>query len=299
MSRRTADPTKGPPTLADYQDIAARRPPPGGEAPEISVITVVKNGAATLGRTIASLHAQEGPSIEHIVIDGGSTDGTLDLVKSLLRPGDYWQSEPDRGISDAFNKGIALARGRAIQILNADDWLPRGQLAIRASALSKSAADFVFGDCLAYEGDEPVFRYRGNADYASHIGRCMHAINHPSLLARRTAYVDYGLFSLRHRYAMDYEWILRVHKAGGHGLYDPAIVANLALGGVSHRQFRSAEREVRDTAVMYGRNPAAADLEYRYHVAKITLGRLLMRQARPVYVRVRSWINSNFEPHVG
>ncbi|HWL20525.1 MAG TPA: glycosyltransferase family 2 protein [Bradyrhizobium sp.] len=288
-----------PPTLADYHAVAARRAAPSTAAPDISVVTVVKNGAATLRRTIASVHAQKGPSIEHIIIDGGSTDGTIDLVKSLLRPGDYWQSEPDYGISDAFNKGIALARGRAIQILNADDWLPPGQLAIRAAVLTESATDFAFGDCLAYEGDRPAFRYRGHADFAAQIGRHMHAINHPSLLARRSAYLDYGLFSLRHHYAMDYEWILRVHRAGGRGVYDPRIVANLSLGGVSHRQYRRSEREVRDTAITYGRNPSAAELEYRYHLVKSTFGRLLMRQARPVYDRVRSWINPHFEPYVG
>jgi glycosyltransferase involved in cell wall biosynthesis len=297
MGRRLNDAAR-PPALADYRP-AMRRPAPSGRPPDISVVTVVKNGAATLGRTIDSIHAQTGPSVEHIVVDGGSTDGTLDLVGSRLRPGDHWLSEPDRGISDAFNKGIALARGRAIQILNADDWLPPGQLAIRLAALDAGIDDFVFGDCLAHEGDRPVFRYRGHVDYTSKIARCMHAINHPSLMARSSAYADYGLFSLHHRYAMDYEWILRVHLAGGRGAYHPDIVTNLGLGGISNRQFRGSEREVRDTAVMYGRSRIAAELDYRYQVVKSTAGRVLMHRARPVYDRCRAWINPNFEPDIG
>jgi glycosyltransferase involved in cell wall biosynthesis len=298
MRHKTAETAVRTPTLAEYASVAARRAAMPGEPPEISVVTVVKNGALTLARAILSVQNQDGPRTEHILVDGGSTDGTLDLARSLLRPGDYWQSEPDAGISDAFNKGIALARGRAIQILNADDWLPPRQLAIRAEVLADTGADFVFGDCLAHEDGQPVFRYRGHADYAAQIGRCMHAINHPSLLARRETYADHGLFSLRHRYAMDYEWILRVHKGGGRGVYDPRILANLSLGGVSHRQFCGSEREVRDTAIMYGRSPTAAELEYRYHVVKTTLGRLLMRRTRPVYDRVRAWINPHFSPHV-
>jgi len=284
------------PTLADYESIVRRRPRDGSVAPLVSVVTVVKNGAATLQHTIYSVQAQEGLSVEHVVVDGASNDGSIDLIRSLLRPQDYWLSEPDLGISDAFNKGIALARGHYVQILNSDDWLSPGQLAIGAARLATGGADFVFGDCLAYEDSRRVFRYRGDPNYAAKIDRRMHAMNHPSMLVRRGAYVDHGLFSLKYRNAMDYEWLLRVHRSGARGAYDPRIVTNFSLGGVTFRAYSRTLREVRDISVAYGRSPVAAVLECSYHLSKAVVARRVKQYARPVYDRIRTRINPSFEP---
>src|SRR5262245_28679248 len=111
------------PFLAGYEDYRVRRereqPEAASAAPLVSIVTVSLNAATTIERTIESVQAQTFPSIEHIFIDGASTDGTLDLIRRLARRQDYWLSESDNGISDAFNKGVASARGRFVQILNA------------------------------------------------------------------------------------------------------------------------------------------------------------------------------------
>jgi glycosyltransferase involved in cell wall biosynthesis len=293
---RRAGLAPAPPTLADYEALERRRSAGDAEAPVVSVVTVVRNAVLTLPRTIASVQAQSGPSVEHVIVDGGSEDGSLDVIRRLLRPQDYWMSEPDRGISDAFNKGIALARGRYIQILNADDWLTPGQMNTSAGALAASTADFVFGDCLAFDGERPVFRYRGDPNYAALLHRRMHAMNHPSMLVRRSAYAEHGLFALQFRNSMDYEWLLRAHRRGARGIYDPRITTNFSLGGVTFREARRAMSEVRDISVAYGRSPVAATLEYRYHLSKGAVAYRLKQRARPIYERVRAWINPSFEP---
>lgn len=287
------------PSLADYARLVCRAGQnDDAERPVVSVVTITKNAGATLKRTIMSVHEQTETSVEHILVDGGSKDDTVDIVQSLLRPQDRWISEPDLGISDAFNKGIALARGAYIQILNADDWLSSNQLEIAATILTERPdADFVFGDCVAYDQGRPVFRYRSDEDYARQITRRM-TINHPSMLVRADAYRRFGLYRLNLQSAMDYEWLLRVHRLGGVGIYDPRIVSHVGLGGTHLRFYKRTMREVRDTAVAFGRAPFSAFLEYWFHLGKNMMARPLQQRARPVYDRARSWINASFDPVV-
>src|SRR5438874_12831122 len=100
------------PVMDDYRWLSGRRDEHSLHgAPLVSVVTACLNAAKTLERTIASVQAQTYSAVEHIVVDGGSTDGTVDILKQSLRPRDYWISEKDGGISDAFNRGIALSHG--------------------------------------------------------------------------------------------------------------------------------------------------------------------------------------------
>jgi glycosyltransferase involved in cell wall biosynthesis len=282
------------PSLNDYRWLAGRRKVAVAEcsdAPLVSVITATLNAAETLERTIASVQAQTYPAVEHIVVDGGSTDGTIDLLRRRLRPCDFWVSEKDEGISDAFNRGIALSRGHYLQIVSADDWLSPDQLACAVNALSRSGADFAFGDSICYEGGRPTFHAKGDPDYAKSIASRMPMMNHPSMLVNRRAYERFGLFSPKHRNAMDYEWVARVHRNGGHGVYDSAIVAHRGYEGVSIRLFRLSMRETRDIAVAYGRNPLVAEFEYRFRVLKTSLSQPVKRSCRPLYDVIRSTIN--------
>jgi len=288
-----------PPRLGDYAAHAERRARAqtcAAEAPIVSVVTVCLNAEKTLRRTIESVQAQSFESIEHIIVDGGSGDGTLDIVRGLARPQDFWITEKDAGISDAFNKGVALARGRYVQILNADDWLSLGQIEYAVSVLEQSGADFAFGDLVFYEGENPVFRYMGDPHYARAIHRRCPSIGHPTVLATRAAFERVGLFDLQYRNAMDYDWLLRLHRAGGAGVYSSRIVGHMTHAGVSNRQFARTIDEVRRIAVAHGRNRVVAALEARARLFKTTAAQPLKRRLFPLYSLLRRAINRSFYP---
>jgi glycosyltransferase involved in cell wall biosynthesis len=265
----------------------------------VSIVTVVRNRAASLARTIDSVLGQTYPEVEHVVIDGASTDGTVAVIRRYADRLAYWISEPDRGISDAFNKGVAVARGDCIGLLNADDWLEPEQIRHAVAALRRSGSDFVFGDLLYHDAaGRTLFRIRGDKNYARAIERGMPDVNHPTLLAWRRVYEQIGAFDPSLRFAMDYDWLLRAHRAGFRGTYAPEMVGHMTLAGVSDRDYIQALGEVRDIAIAHGEPRARAWPLYLYRVTKGTAQRVLQRSAPPrLYEAVRGRVNPSYEPH--
>ena len=233
--------------------------------------------------------------MEYIIIDGGSTDGTIDIIRSHASVITYWQSEPDSGISDGFNKGIALSRGRYVAMVHADDWLSPGQLKQGLATLEKTGADFVFGDLLYHHNGAPVFLVHGEADYARRIAHIMPALNHPTIVLRREAYEKQGLFNTDYRLAMDYELLLRLHRAGLKGVYEPLLTGNMALDGASDRNSGRALAEVRRASVAHGYPAIKAWPLYWFRVAKGILRRASERYLpRRWHERLRGRINRNY-----
>jgi glycosyltransferase involved in cell wall biosynthesis len=291
-----------PPRLDYYRPVTERRFASGRETlsgarrPRVTLITVTFRARRTLERTIESIQRQTFADLEHVVVDGGSDDGTIELLQAALRPQDYWLSEPDRGISDAFNKGVALAAGDLIQFVNADDWLSPEQVEVAVRGLDATGADFVFGDVIFYRADRPDFRYVGDPDYAKAIRRRMPALNHATTLVRRAAFERVGLFDLRYRCAMDYDWFLRLHLVGGRGVHLPELVGHMNYDGVSSTDYMRTCREVEAIAVAHGRNRHLARLETVGRALKTSIGRQLKGPARPIYRLVRRHINRSYSP---
>ncbi|HKI60926.1 MAG TPA: glycosyltransferase family 2 protein [Mariprofundaceae bacterium] len=179
--------------------------------PCVSIITVCFNAEEFLEETIRSVAAQDYEGIEFIIVDGVSTDATLDIIRRNEAAIARWISEPDEGIADAFNKGFALSTGDYIMCLNADDRL-HGPEAIRelvGYAVANGLPEAVYGDCHVLDRDSGAFRYLASIDYEPAAFLKGRIIPHPSLLLHRSYFETYGTFDTSYRIAMDYELFLR------------------------------------------------------------------------------------------
>lgn len=188
--------------------------PASTDGPVVSVITVVYNNAATLQRCIDSVVAQQGVAVEYIVIDGGSTDGTLDIIRANAAHIDYAVSEPDRGIYDAMNKGISLAQGDYIALINSDDWLEPDGLKLSVDNMRANGAEISIGFANVWDkhGDFSHVWKIGNFDVrilTSGMSFC-----HQALIASRKAYEMVGPFDDTIRISSDYKWIKQLYISG-------------------------------------------------------------------------------------
>ncbi len=205
---------------------------------DISIITATFNAGETVGDCLASVQGQQGVSVEHIVIDGGSTDTTLDIVRNSGHVARL-VSEPDDGIYDAMNKGISLATGKVVGILNADDFYTSDQvLAGVVRAFADDAAQACYGDLqyVDYSDTDKVVRHWHSGEFngpAQFYRGWMPP--HPTFFVRRKVYGKYGLFNLELGSAADYEIMLRfLVKHRLRTAYIPQVLVKMRTGGVSN-----------------------------------------------------------------
>jgi glycosyltransferase involved in cell wall biosynthesis len=204
---------------------------------KISVVTVCYKPGPILLDAINSVHAQDFPDVEHVIIDGGSTDGTVERVAEVLRAGDVLVSEPDKGIYDAMNKGVARASGDIVALLNADDrYADPGVLSRIAARFDATGADAVLGDVTFFKPGEPdvsIRRYNSGMFRPERIGwGWMPA--HPAMVLTKQAYEKVGEYRTDYRIAADFEFIVRAFRE--HGLsysYLRDVFVKMQVGGVS------------------------------------------------------------------
>lgn len=246
--------------------------------PLISIITPTLNSERFLRENIESLLSQTYPYIEHIIIDGGSIDNTLSIVKEL-DPKAVVISEPDEGISDAFNKGLGLAKGDIIAILNSDDYYAHNDVVKKVLNIfiTKPEVKMVYGRVriINPETGEALVDY-GEVFSLKKMEKEI-ITPHPSIFARREVYERAGKFSLDYKICMDHEYFLRVTR-----LYEPyffdEIVTIMRWGGVSTKNLylshREAYRILRSNGI--GKLEASVNLVYRYIM---TTGSLILQKA--------------------
>ena len=206
--------------------------------PLISIVTVVFNGAKTLEQTIQSVISQPYQNKEYIIIDGGSNDGTLELIRKYEASLAYWISEPDHGIFDAMNKGIAKARGEIIGIINADDWYEAGIFNTIANQYLKVGPEFVIHGLLRNFLDEKIYSVAGNTIR----GVRYNPVHHPTCFIPARIYQNFGNYNINYRYSADYDLILRYIDRGVKFIFIEKIIANFRLGGLS--SISKAEKEM-------------------------------------------------------
>jgi len=209
----------------------------------ISLITVCYNAASTLGDAVKSVCGQSIPAgapfeLEYIVVDGGSTDHTMDVLAPYRKEVATLISEPDKGLYDAMNKGLAAATGEVVGILNADDFYADAEvLADVAQAFLNPDVDAVYGDLHYVDAQDPqkVVRRWKAGKYQPGAFRRGWMPPHPALFIRRSCYRQWGGFTQTLRSAADYELMLRfIHRHGMRLHYLPRTLVHMRAGGVSN-----------------------------------------------------------------
>jgi glycosyltransferase involved in cell wall biosynthesis len=201
---------------------------------DVSVITVVRNGARHIEQTLSTVAAQRGARVEHVVIDGGSTDGTVEILQRHSERLGYWVTEPDRGISDAMNKGAARARGKWFLFLQADDYLTGGD--VIAKALGRAEPDAGFIACTLLYGESARQRAIVPTGFAPYLN-LKHTLQHQATLIRRDAFARLGGYDTSLRVHMDYDLFLRAMRAGERAVVAADVeLACMRAGGLSSRR---------------------------------------------------------------
>ncbi|WP_051555489.1 glycosyltransferase family 2 protein [Anaerovibrio lipolyticus] len=212
---------------------------------KISIVTVSFNSAKTIEQTIKSVINQSYKNIEYIIIDGGSTDGTLDVIKKYEPYISYWVSEPDKGIYDAMNKGIKVATGDLIGFINSDDWYETTTLARYAKVFSCTNADVIYGDLAITDNNgkiQQILKYK-DVDF-THIYTGM-VIPHPTTLVKSNILKE-KMFNTHNKMVSDYELIMSLILEGYSFQYiGEGIASYFRDGGVSTSQKWLGYREYR------------------------------------------------------
>jgi glycosyltransferase involved in cell wall biosynthesis len=249
----------------------------------ISIITVVFNCEKYLEQTIESILSQDWENVEYIIVDGASKDGTIDIIRKYEDQIDYWVSEPDKGISDAFSKGIGLATGEIIGLVNGDDWLEAGALKEVATQFMDSTTDrnsttdkdtlpeILCGALQYWRNEEKDFVFYSNLEPLKNEM----TVNHPATFVKASVYEKFGAFDSTYRVAMDYEFLLRCLVGGARFATTERILSNMRLDGNSDILWIESFADVRRAKIHYGRSPVSAWLYFFFQIIRKLSSRLL------------------------
>ncbi|MDH3695453.1 MAG: glycosyltransferase [Gammaproteobacteria bacterium] len=205
---------------------------------KVSVVTVAYNAADTIGDTLESVATQNHDAIEHIVIDGASSDETMRVVDGYRNSVAQVVSEPDGGIYHAMNKGIALSTGEIVGTLNADDmYMHDDALECVAKTFADPSVEACYGDLVYVDRNhlDKIIRYWTSQDYRAGLFERGWLPAHPTFFVRRHIYEKYGRFDLKYRVQSDFELTMRllaVHEIKS--VYIPEIIIRMRMGGTTN-----------------------------------------------------------------
>ena len=211
--------------------------------PLFSIATPCWNSVSTIERTIKSILAQEFKDYEYIIVDGGSTDGTVDIIKKyepLFEGRMKWKSEPDKGLYDAFNKGVERSNGIYCWNVNADDFIEPDALKNLAEFIQFSKWEdlpVIAGilNFVSRDGEKVLHTTKSNDKIIKisykrdHIG-----VPHPATLVPKNIYERYGSFDIKYKIMGDADWFHRIYQASVQFVFIECIITNMADGGVSN-----------------------------------------------------------------
>ena len=208
---------------------------------KITIITVVYNAVDTIEDTIQSVLQQDFQDIEHIVIDGASHDGTMDIINRYRKQLAVVVSEPDKGIYDAMNKGLALAKGEIVGTLNSDDWYANNEVISRVAQtfIDNKQLDAVYGDIVFVSREAPhkLVRYWQSQPYQKGLFEKGWMPPHPTFFVKKDCYSNFGDFDLDMKIQSDFDLTMRfmvVNKIKTQ--YLPGVMVKMRMGGVTNNR---------------------------------------------------------------
>mgnify|MGYP001173050667 CR=1 FL=1 len=238
------------------------------KSPKISIITVCYNSQSTIRHTIDSISGQDYTNFEYIIIDGASEDWTLRVLDFCKDKIDVLISEVDDGIYNAMNKGIEIATGNIIGILNSDDFYPNNHI------LSKVAKVFVESNCDCLYGDlvyvnksdtSKVVRYWKSGNFNIKNFDKGWTLPHPTFFVKKSVYSKYGLYNTDLKTASDYEMILRLlYKHRLNVVYLPEIMVNMRMGGESNKSFWNRINANKEDSLAWTKNKLTRPMFVRF-----------------------------------
>lgn len=238
---------------------------------KISIITVCFNAVSTIEDALISVATQENVNVEHILIDGVSTDGTVEVIKKYKSVATF-VSEPDKGIYDAMNKGIALATGDIVGILNADDFYVNEKVLEHVSRIFEDdSVEACYGDLVYIDqfNKEKVIRYWKSKPYVSGMFKSGWAPAHPTFFVRKSVYEKFSFFNLDYKLAADFEILFRLIEQNKiKTKYLSKVLVKMRLGGATNKSFSN----------IYNQNKEIIDI-LRNHYPKLSFIGLILRKA--------------------
>ncbi len=252
---------------------------------KVSIVTVCYNSAATIADAMASVLSQSWPDIEYIVVDGGSTDGTQSIIQSFEPTFEnrlHWISEPDHGIYDAMNKGIRLATGDVVGILNSDDMMASPDVIRHMVEAFDEEVDAVYGDVRYVKASQPekCVRFYSSRWFRPSLLSYGFMPHHASFYARRSLFDKFGYYDSSYRISGDFELVARfvgVHQIRTRYVHQTFV--SMRIGGISTRGFSSirigTEEDLR----------ALHDLKISTNWFKVWIGKYVIKTLSMLLIR--------------
>lgn len=227
---------------------------------KISIITITYNSVKTLPRALESVQCQTYPDIEHIIVDGASTDGTVEVIKAYAQKHKNvrWVTEKDEGIYNALNKGIRMATGDVIGFLHSDDvFFSSDSIEQIAAAFTDTESFVVYGDLQYCHGDKIVRKWHSNP-FRSRSLKYGWMAPHPTVYVRHEVYEQVGLYDEWFRISADYDMILRIFKAGYTTHYIPKVLVSMETGGASNKNTKARLSKTQEDYIVLKKNHMGA-----------------------------------------
>ena len=214
---------------------------------KISIVTVVYNAQNTIERCISSVLGQSFKNIEYIIVDGGSTDNTVEKINRYKGNIDFFISEHDSGVYDAMNKGIALATGDIVGTINADDFFADDDVLYNiATVFAEKNTDILYGDLDYIDPNDKIIRKWRSGKYKEGICNWGWMPPHPTFYCRRILFETLGLYKLDYGSAADYELMLRfIHLNNTRVYYLNKVMIKMVIGGMSNKSLNNRVQALR------------------------------------------------------